>query len=245
MKTFWAAFWLLGAALSATFPTAARTQGPAGNAASGTSASVQPQDSEPTPAAKHVTPGSTGYVKPTQKQKFRNYLFDSFGPYPWLTTISASGIQQWEKKPPEWGEGWDAYGVRVASGFGISLVATTTRYGLAEVFREDTIYYRCECTEFFPRVGHALISTVTSLRGDDGHRAFSFPKIAAPYAGTMTAELGWFPSRYEPMDGFRMGNYMLLDSAGINLAKEFIWGGPHTLMARTPLKGITQSKPKD
>lgn len=46
------------------------------------------------------------------------------------------------------------------------------------------------------------------------------------------------------MDGFRMGNFLLLDSAGINVAREFIWGGPNTLMARTPLKGITGSKPK-
>jgi hypothetical protein len=60
----------------------------------------------------------------------------------------------------------------------------------------------------------------------------------------MTAVLGWYPSRYEPMDGFRMGNFLLLDSAGINVAKDFIWGGPHTLMARTSLKGITGSKPK-
>jgi hypothetical protein len=38
-----------------------------------------------------------------------------------------------------------------------------------------------------------------------------------------------------------MGNYLLLSYAGLNVAKEFIYGGPHTLMAHTPLKGVTGS----
>jgi hypothetical protein len=237
MKTFRAATLLLAFAVSAALAAAAPAQGASDAGTSGTSA-------DPTPAAKHLTPGTTTYTKPTGKQKFLQYLFDSVGPYAWITTVAAAGIQQAKNSAPEWGQGWDAYSVRVASNLGINLVATATRYGLAEVFREDPIYYRCECHGFVPRLEHALISTVTARRGDDGHRAFSFPKLAAPYAGTMTAVLGWYPSRYEPMDGFRMGNYLLLDSAAINVAKEFIWGGQHTLMARTPLKGITGSKPK-
>jgi hypothetical protein len=45
----------------------------------------------------------------------------------------------------------------------------------------------------------------------------------------MMSALGWYPNRYDPSDGFRMGNYALAVSAGINVAKEFIYGGPHTL----------------
>ena len=67
-----------------------------------------------------------------------------------------------------------AYGERVGSVFGIALVTTTTRYALAEAFREDTLYYRCECDGFVRRMDHALISTVTARVGDDGHRRFSF-----------------------------------------------------------------------
>ncbi len=48
------------------------------------------------------------------------------------------------------------------SNFGINLVTQTTRYGLAEVFHEDTLYYRCECDGFGHRLEHALISTVTA-----------------------------------------------------------------------------------
>jgi hypothetical protein len=53
-----------------------------------------------------------------------------------------------------------------------------------------------------------------------------------PYAGTMAAVYGWYPSRFGVKDGLRMGNYNLLAFAGLNVAKEFIYGGPHTLFMR-------------
>jgi hypothetical protein len=60
----------------------------------------------------------------------------------------------------------------------------------------------------------------------------TFPAIAAPYAGTMTAVYAWYPGRYGAKDALRMGNYTLLAFAGENLALEFIYGGPHTLFSR-------------
>lgn len=215
-------------------PLLAKAQSAAGTGTLSSSPSAQ---SAPT---NRVQPG-TAYLKPTHAQKFRNYLFDSFGPYAVAGSVISGSFQQAHNAAPEWGDGWDAYGVRVANSLGINLVATTARYGLAELFREDTIFYRCDCSGFRPRLSHALISTLTARRGSDGHRTFSFSNLAAPYAGTMTAVLGWYPSRYEPMDGFRIGNYKLLTTAGVNVAKEFIYGGPHTLMARTPFKHITGS----
>jgi hypothetical protein len=151
------------------------------------------------------------------------------GPYPIVGAALAAGINQADSTPPEWGQGAEAYGKRFASNFGIAAVTTTTRYGLAEIFKEDTIYYRCECKGFFPRLEHAAISTVTTRRGEDGHRGFSFSDLISPYAGTMTAVYGWFPGRYGAKDGFRMGNYALLASVGGNIALEFIWRGPSTL----------------
>jgi hypothetical protein len=238
MKGVRSATFLLAVAVSGFLPVAAHAQGASGAGTPGTTA-------DPSPAVKHVMPGTPAYTKPTAKQTLRQYAFDSIGPYAWIRTLAAAGIEQATNSAPEWGQGWDAYGVRVASSLGTNLVATATRYGLGQVFREDVIYYRCDCAGFLPRLEHALILTLASRRGEDGHLAFSVPKLVAPYAGNLTAVYAWYPQRYKAMDGFRMGNFMLLDSAGINVAKEFIWGGPHTLMARTPLKGITGSKPKE
>ena len=171
------------------------------------------------------------YRRPTEKIKLRYYFFDAFGPYPIAAAAILGGINQAYKTPPEWGEGMGAYGERVGSDFGIAMVTTTTRYALAEAFREDTLYYRCECKGVLPRLGHAMLSTVTARRGDDGHRVLSFSAVVAPYAGSMTAVYGWYPNRYGVKDGLRMGNYTLLAYAGVNLVREFMHRGPHMLMA--------------
>jgi hypothetical protein len=172
------------------------------------------------------------YHRPTEKTKLRNYLFDTFGPYPIAGAAILGAINQADKTPPEWGQGSKAFGERTGSDFGIAMVTTTTRYTLAKAFREDTLYYRCDCGGVFRRLGHAVISTVTARRGDDGHRSLSFPAVIAPYAGTMTAVYGWYPSRYGVKDGLRMGNYALLAFVGGNIAREFIYGGRHTLFWR-------------
>src|SRR5271166_508753 len=185
--------------------------------------------SAPLPQA-HLT-----YARPTEKTKLRNYFFDAFGPYPIVGAAFAAGINQLQNTPPEWKQGAEGYGKRFGSDFGIAAVSITTRYALAEAFKEDTLYYRCECKGVFPRLSHAVISTFTARRGEDGHRVFSIPSLIAPYAGTMTAVYGWYPGRYNAMDGFRMGNYSLLGYVGANVALEFLYSGHHSWLSRMHL----------
>jgi hypothetical protein len=175
------------------------------------------------------------YERPTQRTMAANYVFDAFGPYPLAGAAVAAGIGQSGNEPPEWHQGVEGYSRRFGSDFGIAAAGTTTRYALAEAFKEDTLYYRCECRGVFPRLRHAIISTLTARLGDNGRRVFSFPALAAPYAGTMTAVYGWYPNRFGAMDGFRMGNYSLLAYMGGNVALEFFYSGPHSLRSRMHL----------
>ena len=92
---------------------------------------------------------------PYRKEKLQLFEFDAFGPYAFAEAAFAGGFQQATRKPPEWGTGWDAFGVRVASNFGVQLVTTTARYGMAEVLHQDVAYYRCECKGILSRAGHA------------------------------------------------------------------------------------------
>jgi len=101
---------------------------------------------------------------------------------------------------------------------------------MAEILREDAVYYPCGCRGFFHRIRHAVVSTVTARHGEDGHTTFSISGLASPYAGTMTA-LAWYPGRYGVKDGFRMGNYNLAIVAVENLALEFVYGGPHSMFS--------------
>jgi hypothetical protein len=175
------------------------------------------------------------YVRPTERTQVNNYLFDAFGPYPIAGAAVTAGINQIGNSPPEWNQGFKGYSRRFGSDYGIAAVGTTTRYALAEAFREDSMYYRCQCTGVFPRLRHAVISTLTARRGEDGHRVFSFPALVGPYAGTMTAVYGWYPSRFGAKDAFRMGNYSMLAYVGGNVSLEFFYSGPHSLLSRMHL----------
>jgi hypothetical protein len=146
-----------------------------------------------------------------------------------------AGVNQFTNSPPEWNQGVEGYAKRFGSDFGTVAVAVTARYGLAQALKEDTLYYRCDCTGLFPRVRHAVFSTLTARRGEDGHRVFSVPGLIAPYAGTTAAVYGWYPNRFGAKDAFRMGNYSLLAYAGANLSLEFFYSGPHSLLTRMHL----------
>ena len=228
---------LLTVALFAAVPPFAKAQTPAGSGSSPT-----PPTASPSSNTMHVQPGLT-YTPPTTQEKLHNYLFDAFGPYPILGAAFVSGLNQASNHPPEWKQGAAGYSRRFGSSFGIALTTTTTRYVFAAAFREDTLYYRCECKGVLPRLGHAVISTITARRGQDGHRVFSLPGLLAPYAGSMTAALGWYPNRYSPKDGFRMGNYNLLAFTGGNIALEFLYGGPHSLLSRVHMGSSRVGKP--
>jgi hypothetical protein len=175
------------------------------------------------------------YTRPTHKTIVENYVYDTFGPYPFVSAAAAAGINQWTNTPPEWKQGAEGYGRRFGSNFGIAAVGTTTRFALSAAFKEDSLYYRCECRGVWPRLGHAVISTMTARRGQDGRRVFSVAALASPYAGATTAVYGWYPDRFGAKDAFRMGNYNLLINVGGNIAFEFLYSGPHALLSRMHL----------
>jgi hypothetical protein len=208
----------------ATAPLAARSQLPANSDDSkGNATSVASGN-----------PAQT-YARPTQRTTVSNYVFDAYGPYPIVGAGFAAGINQLGNAPPEWGQGAEGYGKRFGSDFAIAAVATTTRYGLSEAFKEDALYYRCECQGVFPRLSHAVVSTLTARRGEDGHRVFSVPALIAPYAGTFTAVYGWYPDRFGAKDALRMGNYSMLGYMAGNISLEFFYSGPHSLLSRMHL----------
>lgn len=199
----------------------------------------------PKPDTLEATPGSITasaprrpgelYAPPTGQERLHNFTFDAFGPYPIFTAAASAGIHQATDSPPEWREGSAAYGRRFGSSYGIGFVETSTRYGLAAALREDTLYYQCACKGIFPRLGHAVLSSFTGRRGADGHRVISLPSIVAPYAGTFTGTYAWYPRRFGAEDAFRMGNNGYLSYIGGNIALEFLYGGPHSLLSKAHL----------
>ena len=215
---------LLAVASLATLPVLAKAQ-----------SLLDSGDSSSPVASTTLAEPALTYKRPTQGTKIRNYLFDAFGPYPLVGAALTAGFGQATNIGNAWGHSAAGYSRRFGSDFGIAATSTTARYALSEVFKEDTLYYRCECQGALPRLRHAVISTLTARRGEDGHRVFSFAALVAPYAGTMTAVYGWYPRRYGARDALRMGSISMVGYVAGNIGLEFLYSGPHSWLTRVHL----------
>jgi len=246
LRTMWTINWpfgiwfrkilliLIGATLLAALALSAKSQ-PLDAVSEKSSSIVE----NPAPAQLNET-----YIRPSQKTMLVNYVFDAYGPYPIVGAGIVAAYNQLGNSPPEWNQGSEGFGKRFGSDFAIAVVGTTTRFGLSEAFKEDALYYRCECRGFLPRLSHAALSTFTARRGEDGHRVFSIPALVGPYTGSMTAIYSWYPDRFGAKDAIRMGNYNLLIYMAGNISLEFFYGGPHSLFSRIHLNNSHGSKLK-
>jgi hypothetical protein len=182
-------------------------------------ASVFPDpQATPTPAA-----NSTGwYTRPTAKKRFNSYVMGMVGPVALAKTVVRAGYSTWTNSPEEWGDHWEGFGRRVASGFGKNVIESTVTYGLDETFKLDSGYYRSRKKDFKSKMSNALLSTVTA-RNTSGKRVFGFPHIAGTYAGHIIAAEAWYPGRFDYKDGLKSGTISLGISAAFNVFKEFVW----------------------
>ena len=89
------------------------------------------------------------YTRPTQEIKLRNYVFDAFGPYPISGAAVVAGVGQMDNTPAAWGQGMAGYGKRFGSALGIAAISTTTRYALAEAFKETHLTTAVSAKAYF------------------------------------------------------------------------------------------------
>jgi hypothetical protein len=161
------------------------------------------------------------YVFPTPRKRFNRYVSSTVGPIRLLRTGVSAGLDQWNDKPEEWGQGAKGYGKRFASSFGQNAIQQTVTYGLDVALQLDTGFEKSKQKRFFPRLKDALVQNVTS-RTKSGKRVISVPRLAGVYAGGVVPTETWYPSRYSYKDGLRHGTKSLLTGFGFNLLREFV-----------------------
>ena len=206
-----------------TFASSAASQAPEGQQTESNLPDAPAPAAIFAPVAKPI-----GYTPEAERTELHNYLYEAFGPYPLLVSAVVAGYHQARHNPPDWREGMAGYGERYASDFTIGAINVSTRYALAEAMDEDVYYYRCACTGVWPRLRHAIASVVIARNRITGRPAFALPGVAAPYAGPLVAVRSWYPDRYGFKDGFRMGNYGLMDYTIGNIGLEFLPSLTHT-----------------
>ena len=162
------------------------------------------------------------YTRPDAKQRRKRYVKSLVGPVALARTVVSAGYSTWRNSPVEWGDKWEGFGRRLASGFGKNAIKQTTIYALDESFKLDSAFYRSTKRNVGARLGNALVSPFTA-RKPDGKRVFGFPRIAGTYASSIIAYETWYPDRFGFKDGLKNGTISLGFNAAFNVFKEFVW----------------------
>ena len=124
----------------------------------------------------------------TQRQRTQIYLKTMINPFGYIKVGFSAGIDQWNDKPEEWGQGASAYGKRYANILGQYSIQRTVTFGLSSLLHEDNRYFNSDKSSFWPRTKYALESGILA-RHDDGRRHISISQLGGVAAGVSLANV--------------------------------------------------------
>jgi hypothetical protein len=157
----------------------------------------------------------------TTKQRFKEYLDDSVGPFVIFREAAAAGISQGIGNPPEWGGGVVGYSRRFADDLGFNVVHQSIAYSTAALFHEDNRYFASEKTTTGGRILHALLAPFETHHRD-GSVGFSYSNVAG-VLGASVISREWEPSSEQGARHIgRTIGYSFGGSAAYDVFREFV-----------------------
>ncbi|HTW65078.1 MAG TPA: hypothetical protein VME17_10705 [Bryobacteraceae bacterium] len=162
----------------------------------------------------------------TVGEKYKLALKRTVDPLEWARIALGASLDQAFDYPSNWGQGWDAFGVRMASGFGQHAVREQLEFGVWALDHEDPRHRRSGLHGVWPRTKYAIVHTFVAWR-DDGGEMPAYSRFIGDYgAGFVSRE--WYPTRFHHLqEGIDAGSLSLGLDAGMNVAREFM---PHWLV---------------
>jgi hypothetical protein len=140
-----------------------------------------------------TTTPPTSQAPITFRERFEHYLKDTYGPVSLIGPGAGAALTQWiTHNPRQWGQGFDGYGRRVASGYGRNVISNTVALPIAYLDREDPRYYPSKRSGIWPRARYALVHTFVA-RKTTGGEMLGFSRIAGTYAAAFAAN-AWYPA---------------------------------------------------
>jgi hypothetical protein len=131
-----------------------------------------------------------------------------------------AGFDQARNRPSEWGQGWDAFGVRYTSHIGYYVTQRAIMFPVQAIDHEDTRYFRSKRTSLKGRFGDAVLQTVWR-HNDEGEMMPAYSEVFGDYAAAAVSRL-WWPAHYHKGSSiFVAGSDTILVDAGINVFREF------------------------
>ena len=168
-------------------------------------------------------PGQTEPAPLSWKQKYKLAWTRSVEPAELGRIAIGSGFDQARNYPQEWGQGWDAFGVRMASGFGQHLIKEQIEAGIWALDKEDPRHHRSGLHGVWPRTRYAVVHTFIATR-DDGSTIPAFSRFLGDYGGGFISR-EWYPTRFHNVQqGVDAGSISLGIDVGMNVLREFLPG---------------------
>ena len=165
--------------------------------------------------------GPSEHTQLTEKDRFQIYLLSVGGPVPLLGEAAGAGISQWKNAPPEWGQGWRAYGERYGSNLAYNGVRQTITYGASIALHEDTRYFASGKHGVWNRTGYALLSTFTARR-PNGQQSFSFSSVGGVIGASGIASI-WGPRSWQGFNNISENAGISFGAtAALNVVREFL-----------------------
>lgn len=171
------------------------------------------------PSASEAEPLSVG-------AKYKLALHRSVDPMEFVRIGLGAAWDQGRNYPEEWGQGWDAFGVRMASGFGQHLIKEQIQFGVWALDHEDPRHSRSGLQGVWPRTRYAIVHTFIARRDGGGYMP-AYSRFIGDYgAGFISRE--WYPARFHNVQqGIDAGSISLGLDVGMNVLREFM---PHWLL---------------
>lgn len=176
----------------------------------------------------------------TFKERFQDYRSATFSPWAVVMPAFGAGLSQWRNYPPEWNQGAEGFGKRVASAYAGSVIEDTISFGVATFDHEDLRYPLSSYPKsaILKRTGHAIAYTFVPKK-EGGGRSFGWSRFIGAYGSGFIANT-WYPAQHSDVhNAVVLGSMALVGDAAINLLKEFI--RPHVQFGNTKKADTTKT----
>jgi hypothetical protein len=150
----------------------------------------------------------------TGKEKLRYMTRSTYEPESIMFSLAGAGIKQARDTDPEWGQGTEGYGKRLASSLGHKAVNRGIRLGLGSLFHEDPRYFFSESRGIWRRTLFAASRTFVSNKDGGGIRP-GYTKFVTQFAGAYISRQ-WHPEREHTLSEYLKSGAI---SVGLDTAK--------------------------
>jgi hypothetical protein len=176
----------------------------------------QDESADPSP----VLGQSATYSPLTLRQKYAYSFKQIFSGPRAVSLLTHAAYDSASRTSDGWGSGMDAFGVRLASRFGRSLLRQNIAFAVRALDHEDPRYFPSESHTPWKRAKDAIAQTFV-VRNDSGKLMPAYSRFVADYGMPFIAQQWRPPGTRTIGEGFRSGSAALGGAVGLNVAQEF------------------------